>query len=38
MRTRVLASVFEKANKNLANARRPTLQLGITNHTLRRTF
>jgi integrase len=38
VRTRALASVIARANRNLAAAGRAPLQDGITNHTLRRTF
>ena len=38
LRSRVLATVIDRANKALAKAGKPPLQDGITNHTLRRTF
>ncbi|MGD0166894.1 MAG: site-specific integrase [Gaiellaceae bacterium] len=38
VRTRVLAKTIERANKALAEAGRPAIQEGVTNHALRRTY
>jgi integrase len=38
VRTRILGKAIERANKALAEAGRPLIQEGVTNHTLRRTY
>lgn len=38
VRARVLEKAIERANEKLVKADRPTIQDGVTNHTLRRTF